>query len=148
MTGRYVPLTLHHRVRKELVQRQLQRFAAIEHREQSTLARKTTLHQTRQQASAYFGVFATSKLEAIGEGCDTAVADAWFSLLSRAQIESVEAIAMDMSAAFVKCAKGNIPLAEEKIVHDRFHVMKPRRRMSIRCDDRNIENLRSVMTSD
>ena len=31
---------------------------------------------------------------------------------------------MDMSAAFVKSAKGNIPLAEEKIVHDRFHVMK------------------------
>ena len=31
---------------------------------------------------------------------------------------------MDMSAAFVKSAKVNIPLAEEKIVHDRFHVMK------------------------
>ena len=31
---------------------------------------------------------------------------------------------MDMSSAFVKSAKSNIPLAEEKIVHDRFHVMK------------------------
>ncbi len=29
-----------------------------------------------------------------------------------------------MSAAFVKSAKENIPLAEEKMVHDRFHTMK------------------------
>ena len=31
---------------------------------------------------------------------------------------------MDMSAAFVKNAKENIPLAETKIVHDRFHIMQ------------------------
>jgi transposase len=31
---------------------------------------------------------------------------------------------MDMSAAFVKAAKESIPLAEEKIVHDRFHIMQ------------------------
>src|SRR5690606_28083500 len=37
---------------------------------------------------------------------------------------SVEAVAMDMSPAFVKAAKQTIPLAEEKIVHDRFHVMQ------------------------
>ena len=65
-----------------------------------------------------------STVEAISEGCDTEAADACFAQLSQAQINSVEAIAMDMSAAFVKSAKGNIPLAEEKIVHDRFHVMK------------------------
>ena len=63
-------------------------------------------------------------VEAISEGCDTEAADACFSQLSQSQVDSVEAIAMDMSAAFVKSAKANIPLAEEKIVHDRFHVMK------------------------
>jgi transposase len=47
-----------------------------------------------------------------------------FSQLSEDQIEGVQAIAMDMSAAFVKSVKANIPLAEEKIVHDRFHIMK------------------------
>ncbi len=47
-----------------------------------------------------------------------------FSQLSEDQLNGVEAIAMDMSAAFVKSAKANIPLAEGKIVHDRFHVMK------------------------
>jgi transposase len=65
-----------------------------------------------------------STVEVISEGHDTAAADACFSELSPSQIDSIEAIAMDMSAAYVKSAKANIPLAEEKIVHDRFHVMK------------------------
>lgn len=65
-----------------------------------------------------------STVEAISEGHDEAAANDCFSQLLPGQIETVEAIAMDMSAAFVKSAKGNIPLAEEKIVHDRFHVMK------------------------
>lgn len=63
-------------------------------------------------------------VEAISEGHDSEAADACFSQLSAEQITSIEAIAMDMSAAFIKSAKANIPLAEEKIVHDRFHVMK------------------------
>ncbi len=55
-----------------------------------------------------------------------------FSQLSEDQLNGVEAIAMDMSAAFVKSAKANIPLAEGKIVHDRFHVMKLPTRLSTR----------------
>lgn len=31
---------------------------------------------------------------------------------------------MDMSAAYAKSAKADLPLAEEKIVYDRFHIMK------------------------
>jgi len=65
-----------------------------------------------------------STVEAISEGNDTAAGIACFSKLSKGQIESVKAIAMDMSAAYVKAAKQVIPLAEEKIVHDRFHVMQ------------------------
>lgn len=65
-----------------------------------------------------------STVEAIADGNDTESGNACFSQLSGAQRESVEAISMDMSAAFVKSAKANIPLAESKIVHDRFHVMK------------------------
>lgn len=65
-----------------------------------------------------------STVEAISEGADTEAANACFSELSREQLDSVEAIAMDMSAAYVKSAKQNIPFAEEKIVHDRFHVMQ------------------------
>lgn len=63
-------------------------------------------------------------VESISEGNDADAAKACFSQLSAAQIESVEAIAMDMSAAYVKTAKEALPLAESKIVHDRFHVMQ------------------------
>ena len=65
-----------------------------------------------------------STVEAISDGRDTEAAIACFSQLSEKQIQSVEAIAMDMSPAYVKATKQCIPLAEEKIVHDPFHVMK------------------------
>lgn len=65
-----------------------------------------------------------STVEAISDGNDTESGNACFSQLSKHQIDSVEAIAMDMSAAFVKSGKANIRLAEMKIVHDRFHIMK------------------------
>ena len=64
-----------------------------------------------------------STVEAISEGNNTESGIACFSQLSPAQINAVEAVAMDMSAAYVKAAKASIPLAEEKIVHDTFHVM-------------------------
>lgn len=65
-----------------------------------------------------------STVEAIADGNDTTAGNACFSSLSSSQLASVEAVAMDMSAAYVKSAKEMIPLAEEKIVHDRFHIMK------------------------
>lgn len=65
-----------------------------------------------------------STVEAVAMGNDTEAANACFSELSPEQIDSVEAIAMDMSAAYVRAAKQSIPLAEEKIVHDRFHIMQ------------------------
>ena len=63
-------------------------------------------------------------VEAISDGNDVESGNACFSQLAQAQLDSVEAIAMDMSAAFVKSAKQNLVMAETKIVHDRFHVMK------------------------
>jgi transposase len=65
-----------------------------------------------------------STVEAISDGNDAESGNACFSQLSKQQLASVKAIAMDMSAAFVRSAKENIPLAETKIVHDRFHIMK------------------------
>jgi transposase len=65
-----------------------------------------------------------STVEAISDGNDTESGKACFSQLSSEQIQSVEAVAMDMSAAYVKATKQSIPLAEGKIVHDRFHVMQ------------------------
>jgi len=65
-----------------------------------------------------------STVEAISDGNDTDSGIACFSQLSPEQIQSIEAVAMDMSGAYVKAAKQVIPLAETKIVHDRFHVMQ------------------------
>jgi transposase len=65
-----------------------------------------------------------SNVELIEEGHDTHEAKSCFSQLSQEQLQSVEAIAMDMSPAFVRAAKEMIPLAESKIVHDKFHIMK------------------------
>jgi transposase len=65
-----------------------------------------------------------STVEAISDGNDTKSGIACLSQLSQEQIASVEAVAMDMSAAYVKATKEVIPLAEHKIVHDRFHVMQ------------------------
>ncbi|QDU88390.1 Transposase [Pirellulimonas nuda] len=65
-----------------------------------------------------------STVEAISDSNDTEAGIDCFSQLSEGQIASVEAVAMDMSAAYVKAAKAVIPLADQKIVHDRFHVMQ------------------------
>src|SRR5882757_4263008 len=65
-----------------------------------------------------------STVEAISEGNDVAGATACFSQLSEAQIGTGEAIAMEMSAAYVRASLETIPLAETKIVHDRFHIMQ------------------------
>jgi len=65
-----------------------------------------------------------STVEAISDGHDTEAAIGCFFQLSAGQIQSIEAVAMDMSPAYVKATKQVIPLAESKIVHDCFHVMQ------------------------
>ena len=65
-----------------------------------------------------------STVDAVSFGNDTESAVACFSELSPEQLHSVEAIALDMSPAYVKAVKQIIPLAEQKIVHDRLHVMQ------------------------
>lgn len=65
-----------------------------------------------------------STVEAISDGNDAQAGIACLSQLSEEQLDAVEAIAMDMSAAYVKAAMETIPDAPVKIVHDRFHVMQ------------------------
>lgn len=65
-----------------------------------------------------------STVEAISDGNDAEAGFEALSSLSETQLQSIEAIAMDMSPAYVKAAKQAIPLAETKIVHDRFHIMQ------------------------
>lgn len=93
-----------------------------------------------------------STVEAIAEGNDVPSARACFSQLAPQQIASVEAIAMDMSSAYVRATKESLPLAEEKIVHDRFHVMQQatkavdlgRRREQRRLQENNDDRLKGT----
>jgi len=63
-----------------------------------------------------------STVEAISDGNTADSGRECFAGLTEAQRDSVEAVAMDMSAAYVKAAGEAIPGAQ--IVHDRFHVMQ------------------------
>ena len=64
-----------------------------------------------------------STVEAISDGNDTNTGIACLSKLSDEQIQSVVAIALDMSAVYVKAAKRMFLFAKIRIVHDRFHAM-------------------------
>jgi len=48
----------------------------------------------------------------------------FFQGLSDHQRKSIEAVAIDMHEPYVQAIKEELPLAETKIVHDRFHVMQ------------------------
>ncbi len=49
----------------------------------------------------------------------------FFEGLSPAQHGAIEAVAIDMHEPHVQAIKEQLPLAEDKIVHDRFNVMQP-----------------------
>lgn len=48
----------------------------------------------------------------------------YFASLSDAQRQGIEAVAMDMWEPYVQATLAGLPLAKEKIVFDRFHIMK------------------------
>lgn len=50
--------------------------------------------------------------------------DGFWALLSAEQLREVEAVAMDMCAAYVRSAREYVPDADAKICFDRFHVAK------------------------
>ena len=50
--------------------------------------------------------------------------DGYFKLLTPGQLAGIEAIAVDMWDPFIKAIRLNVPGWEEKLVFDRFHVMK------------------------
>ena len=56
------------------------------------------------------------------EGRDGKAADKLWKSLSVSQLESIEAVALDMWPAYMKAATENVPRAD--IVHDRFHIAK------------------------
>jgi transposase len=66
----------------------------------------------------------TGAVEYIGQDRTKASLDGFFQSISQQQRESIETIAMDMWEPYRQSVVEHIPDAEEKIVLDRFHIMK------------------------
>jgi len=65
-----------------------------------------------------------STVEHVAEDRTTESLAAYYAALTPTQREGIEAVAMDMWEPYVQATLAGLPLAAEKIVFDRFHIMK------------------------
>lgn len=63
-------------------------------------------------------------VEYIGEDRKESSLRAYFEAFSQESREAVEAISLDMWPAYIKACRANVPGANEKMVFDRFHLMR------------------------
>ena len=63
-------------------------------------------------------------VEFITEGREKASLERYYATLSDQQRQGIEAVAMDMWEPYVQATLESLPLAREKIVYDRFHIMQ------------------------
>jgi transposase len=63
-------------------------------------------------------------VEHIADGRSQESLDGYWQSLSPAQRDAVQAVGMDMWQPFVASTRANVPNADEKIVHDCFHVIQ------------------------
>jgi transposase len=63
-------------------------------------------------------------VEEVTEGNSKSSLTSYLDRLTAEQIDGIEAIGMDMSKAYIHAVMDKIPEAKEKIVFDRFHIMK------------------------
>lgn len=64
-----------------------------------------------------------STVEYVAEGRRLESLDGYYQGLSGEQIAGIEAIAMDMWEPYIRSTLAHVPLAGEKIVFDRYHIM-------------------------
>src|SRR5512133_1956487 len=67
---------------------------------------------------------ANSAVLHVAEGRDSAVLGGYYRQLTPAQRQAIRAVALDMSQPYVKATREQLPDGEDKIVFDRFHIMK------------------------
>ena len=63
-------------------------------------------------------------VEEVTAGNNCASLEAYFDQLTAEQLEGIEAVAMDMAGGYINAVSGRLPNGGEKIVFDRFHIMK------------------------
>ena len=108
-------------VMKRAVERGLSR------REVGTLKHIGVDEKAWRKGHTYVTVLADLEKKAvvdIKEGRTTESLNALYCALPAGSLDNVEAVAMDMWAAFLKATLKHIPGASEKIVHDRFHCVQ------------------------
>lgn len=65
-----------------------------------------------------------SSVEYVAEGRDASALSAFYQQLPPSHLQAIEAVALDMCAPFIRATLDHVPQAQEKIVFDRFHIMK------------------------
>lgn len=63
-------------------------------------------------------------VEWVGDGRKSETLDTYWKKLTPEQLESIEAVAMDMSGPYFASTVRHVPNATAKIVYDRFHIMQ------------------------
>lgn len=63
-------------------------------------------------------------VEYIGENRQESSLRVYFEAFSQKSREAIEAISLDMWPAYIKACRANVPGANEKMVFDRFHLMR------------------------
>ncbi len=66
----------------------------------------------------------SSRVEDVTFGNDSASLESYFDTLSAEQLAGIEAVAMDMSKAYIAATRRKLPDADGKIVFDRYHLMQ------------------------
>ena len=83
-----------------------------------------TSYQRRHQYVTVVNDLARSRVLYVADGRKEEALDRFYAGLSEAQLEGIEAVAMDMWQPFIKATLKAVPAAESKIAFDRFHVAK------------------------
>ena len=65
-----------------------------------------------------------SMVEYIGEGRREESLAAYFKAFGLARCAGIEAISLDMWPAFVNVCRDGVPQADDKMVFERFHIMR------------------------
>jgi transposase len=63
-------------------------------------------------------------VEEVTEGNSCRSLQSYFEELTAEQIEGIEAVAMDMAGGYINAVSDSLPNGRDKIVFDRFHIMK------------------------
>ena len=70
------------------------------------------------------GGASSTTVEYIGDGRDVASLDRFWESLSHEQLMGVEAVGMDMWEPYLISTRKHVPDADDKIVHDTFHLIR------------------------